>query len=114
MSVLRLYLGIMFLGLGVYTIVVGTTTGWNLAPSFIGDLFAVNWSGQFNFDFAIYLSLSAGWIAWRHNFTPAAIALALFAAVGGILVFAPYVIFQSLKADGNAAVLLLGPTRANR
>ncbi len=112
MSIFRTLMVIFFISIVLYTAKVGYDDGWNLFSIFIENLTALNWSGQFNLDFMTYLSLSGLWLAWRHHFSTIGIALALLAAVGGILVFAPYLFFASLQANGDMKVLLLGEERA--
>jgi len=69
MTVLRSIIAALGLGLLVYTLAVIPQHGINLLPVFLGDVFAVNWSGQFNLDFASYLLLSGLWVAWRGGFS---------------------------------------------
>ncbi len=75
---------------------------------------AMKWPGQFNCDFMGFLSLSALWLAWRNQFSPKGIALGVLGFFGGMMVLAPYLFFASLKANGDAQVLLLGEARAAR
>ena len=96
----------------VYTGVVGTTHGWRLLPVFFGDIAAMTWPGQFNLDFGCMLVFSGLWLAWRHHFTPAGLALGLLGAVGGTLVLAPYLLVASVQAQGDPKVMLLGKRRA--
>lgn len=96
----------------VYTGVVGTTHGWNLFPTFFGDIAAMNWPGQFNLDFSCLLVLSGLWLAWRNHFSPAGLALGLLGSVGGTLVLAPYLLLATIQAKGDVKVLLLGKVRA--
>jgi len=105
--VLILMIGVIL----VYTGIVGTTHGWNLAPVFFGDIAAMNWPGQFNLDFSCLLALSGLWLAWRHQFSPAGVALGLLGSVGGTLVLAPYLLFASFQAKGDVKALLLGKNR---
>ncbi len=63
MAQLRGILIVLFVGIALYTIVVVARDGFGLIPVFFGDLIAMNWSGQFNLDFACYLVLSALWVA---------------------------------------------------
>ena len=95
-----------------YTGVVGLNHGWNLFPVFFGDLAAMTWPGQFNLDFTGFLALSAQWLAWRHHFSPGGLALGLLGFVGGIMVPAPYLLYASFQARGDAKELLLGRVRA--
>lgn len=96
----------------VYTGVVGATHGWRLLPVFFGDIAAMTWPGQFNLDFSCMLVFSGLWLAWRHHFTPAGLALGLLGAAGGTLVLAPYLLVASVQAQGDSKVLLLGKRRA--
>jgi hypothetical protein len=112
MTFFRALMIAFFISIVLYTINVGYTDGWDLFSVFIENLTALNWSGQFNLDFMTYLSLSGLWLAWRHDFSWGGIALAVLAAIGGILVFAPYLFFASLTAKGNMKILLLGERRA--
>ena len=97
----------------VYTLAVVPTHGMALVPVFVSDLLALSWRGQFNLDFACYLVLSAVWVAWRGGFSPAALALAGLASVGGMLFFAPYVLVASLRSHGDTRRLLLGVNAAS-
>lgn len=108
MRVFHLLLFFFFAGIIVYTVVAGLNHGWDLVSVFFGELSAFSWSGQFNFDFLCYLSLSAIWTAWREKFSGRAIFLAVIALVFGILFFAPYLLYLSVKAKGDVRVLLLG------
>ncbi|MDJ0921498.1 MAG: hypothetical protein QNI84_10235 [Henriciella sp.] len=112
MTVLRIFLILAFLALAAYTLKAGFGHGWDLGAVFFGDLTAFNWSGQFNFDFLTYLWLSALWLAWRHDFSPLGIVLALIASVGGMLFLAPYLLIVSAQADGDLKTVLLGERRA--
>ena len=112
MGAFRAYLAIVVACLGTYTMVVGLNHGWNLLPVFFGDMAAMTWPGQFNFDFMSFLSLSGLWLAWRHHFSPGGLALGVLGFFGGMMVLAPYLFFASLKANGDVKVLLLGKARA--
>jgi hypothetical protein len=112
MIAFRCYLVCLVLALGGYTLLVGMEHGWNLLPIFFADIAAGTWPGQFNADFTCFLSLSALWLAWRHHFSAGGLALGLLGFFGGMMVLAPYLFFASLRARGDAAVLLLGEARA--
>lgn len=114
MNLFRAYLVLVVLGLGAYTLVVGSHHGWHLLPVFFGDIAAMTWPGQFNLDFLGFLSLSGLWVAWRHHFTPAGLALGLVAVFGGMMFLAPYLLWASARSGGDAGVLLLGPRRMGR
>jgi hypothetical protein len=96
----------------VYTGLVGSAQGWNFMPVFFEAIFAMTWAGQFNLDFSCLLLLSGLWLAWRHRFSPAGIALGLLALVGGSPLLCTYLLIGSLQANGNMEVLLLGKARA--
>ena len=69
------------------------------------------WPGQFNLDFLCFLVLSALWVAWRHQFSPAGLLLAVAAFFGGALFLSAYVLIVS-TAERDMRVLLLGEARA--
>jgi len=114
MTAFRIFLGAFFAVLFVYTAIVGINHGWNIMPIFFGDMAAMTWPGQFNLDFFGFLLLSGLWLSWRHEFTPAGLALGVLGIFGGIGFLAPYLIFASLQANGDPKVLFLGQARANR
>lgn len=114
MAMFRIYLVIVLAGLTGYTLAVGTDHGWNLLPIFFSNIAELNWSGQFNVDFMTFLGLSGIWIAWRHQFTARAMALGIVAVFGGMMFLAPYLLWASVKAGGDAVTLLLGKERAAR
>jgi len=109
----RILLAIMIAGILGYTGIVGVNHGWNLFPVFFGDMAAMTWPGQFNFDFTCFLTLFGLWLAWRHHFSPGRLALGVLGFLGGIIVLAPYLFFASFKANGDMKALLLGKVRAN-
>jgi hypothetical protein len=88
-----------------YTLIVGVEHGWNLLPQFFGDLAALAWPGQFNLDFTCFLALSATWVAWRHRFSSAGLALALVAFFGGFMFLAPYLLVIARGARSPEALL---------
>lgn len=112
MNAFRAYLVIVVLVIGAYTAVVIANHGMGLLQVFFADMAKVAWPGQFNLDFMAFLSFSALWLAWRHRFSPAGLAL----GVGGFFLGAPYLaiylLVQIRRTDGDAAALLLGPERA--
>ena len=85
----------------------------NLLPIFFGDMVAMTWAGQFNFDFMCFLTLSGLWLTWRHHFSAGGLALGVLGFFGGIMVLAPYLLLASYKANGDIKILLLGKVRAN-
>jgi len=114
MTMFRAYLIVVLAGLSGYTLIVGTQHGWNLLPVFFSNIADMGWPGQFNVDFMTFLGLSGIWVAWRHQFTGAAIALGVVAFFGGMMFLAPYLLWASVQAGGDAKVLLLGRARAAR
>lgn len=111
MNAFRSLLVLMMVSIVVYTLITITNYGWNLFPSYLGDMVAMTWSGQFNLDFTCFLVLSGLWIAWRHQFSLGGLALGLLGIVGGIMVLAPYLLFATFQANGNMNGLLLGKKR---
>jgi len=81
---------------------------------FFGDIARMGWPGQFNLDFLGLLTLSGLWLAWRHHFSPAGLALGVAGVFGGAPVLTAYLFVASLEAKGDPATLLLGRTRAQR
>lgn len=112
MTIFRIYLVIVIICLGTYTTMVGLNHGWNLMPIFFGDIGAMTWPGQFNFDFTTFLILSALWVSWRHQFSGGGLALGVVALFGGMMFLAPYLMYATAQASGDAKVLFLGKARA--
>lgn len=108
MILFRLLLVLIFTAISLYTGVVIAHHGLNLLPVFFGDMTALAWPGQFNLDFMCMLALSALWVAWRHRFDAAGIALGLVAFFGGALFLSVYLLIESFRAGGDVRVLLLG------
>jgi len=74
----------MFVALIAYTAVTISNHGSNLIPIFFGDMRAMAWPGQFNFDFMGFLLLSGLWVSWRHCFKPTGLALGIVAVLAGL------------------------------
>jgi hypothetical protein len=68
--------------------------------------------GQFNLDFLSLLTLSAVWVAWRHQFSVAGLGLAALALFGGGLFLTAYLFILSVQSRGNVKEVLLGKPRA--
>ena len=111
MNLFRLFLFVLFLSLVIYTIITISNHGWNLLPVFFGDMKAMTWPGQFNFDFFGFLLLSGLWVSWRNNFTTAGILLGLVAVFGGILFLSAYLIYLSFHTNGDIKLMMLGSNR---
>lgn len=101
----------MIIGIIVYTSIVGLNHGWNLFPQFFGDMIAMTWPGQFNFDFMCLLIFSGLWLAWRHRFSPVGIIFGILGLFGGTMFLAPYLLIVSFKANGNMHKILLGSSQ---
>jgi hypothetical protein len=114
MLLFQAYLVVVLACLTVYTVMVGLSHGWNLLPIFFSNIAEMTWSGQFNLDFMSFVGLSGIWVAWRHQFTGGAIALGVVAFFGGMMFLAPYLLWASAQARGDAKVLLLGKGRTSR
>ncbi len=108
MMILRIVAIFYFVAVAALTYTAASQTGMNLSEVFIGDITAMNWSGQFNVDFLAYLSLSAIWIGWRHKFSTGGILLMPLAQVGGILFLTPYLLWAIADAKGDPVKLLVG------
>ena len=113
MILFRTFLVLFLLALTGYTALVIADHGWNLLAVFFSDLSAVNWPGQFNFDFMGFLALSALWTAWRHQFSVSGLVLGLIAFFGGMMFLTIYLLVASYQVKGDLKALLLGPQRAN-
>ena len=112
MTLFRIFLAVFFLALLGYTLKIGMAQGWNLIPLFFAEIKAMTWQGQFNFDFAGFLLLSALWCGWRNHFSPAGWALALLGATGGMLFLSAYLLYLSARAKGDINTILLGEKRS--
>ena len=110
----RIYLAAFFACLVVYTAIVIASQGWGLFAIFFGDIAAMTWPGQFNFDFMGFLTLSGLWLAWRHQFSPIGLVLGLIGIFGGMGFLVPYLLIASFYANGNMSELLLGKGRSRQ
>ena len=111
MRAFRTLLTVIFVAIVGYTAVTIANHGMNLLAIFFGDMATMTWPGQFNLDFMCMLTLSGLWVAWRHEFTPAGIALGLLALFGGALFLSAYLLIVTSR-EQDVRVLLLGPGRA--
>ncbi|MBM4245754.1 MAG: hypothetical protein FJ148_18440 [Deltaproteobacteria bacterium] len=111
MASFRILLAVIFVGIAGYTAVTIANHGMNLMPVFFGDMAEMAWPGQFNFDFMCMLLLSGLWVSWRHEFSPAGLALGLVAVFGGASFLSAYLLIVTSK-EKDVRVLLLGPGRA--
>lgn len=97
--------------LAAYTAAVIKWHGVDLLPIFFGDIGRLAWPGQFNLDFLCFLMLSALWTAWRNEFSPMGLVLALLAFFGGAGFLLPYLLFLTIRTGGDMAILFLGARR---
>jgi len=104
----RVVLAVMLVVLAGYTAAVISNHGWDLLSVFFGDMATMAWPGQFNLDFLCMLTLSAIWVAWRHRFSTAGLALGLLALFGGALFLTIYLLIISGQVRGDPRRLLLG------
>ena len=111
---LRLILSLMLVAVVAYTGVVIARHGPDLFPVFFGDIARMGWAGQFNLDFMCMLALSALWVAWRHRFSAAGLALALLAFIGGTPFLCIYLLIESTRSGGDMRALLLGLRQDDR
>ena len=107
----RVFMVVIFVSLVAYTAVTISTHGWNLVPIFFGDMQAMTWPGQFNFDFMGFLLLSGLWVSWRHQFSATGLLLGAIAVFGGMMFLSVDLFIASTRARGNVKELLLGRSR---
>lgn len=112
MTPFRVLLVTIFTTVVVYTAFVVADPGMGLLTIFVGDIARMEWPGQFNLDFLGFLVLSGSWLAWRHHFSPAGLALGVLGLFGGVPVLTAYLFVTSFAVHGDVAALLLGPSRA--
>jgi len=108
MTFFRGFLLIVFVSILIYTAVTISGHGLNLLPVFFGDMKAMAWPGQFNFDFMMFLALSALWTAWRNNYSTKGLCLAVAAFFGGMLFLSAYLLFLTFRADGSLLHVMIG------
>lgn len=113
MAAFRVLLVVIFVGIVGYTLVVVANHGFGLFPVFFGDIGKLGWPGQFNLDFLGFLVLSGLWLAWRHQFSPAGLALGVLGLFGGAPVLTAYLLIASFAVKGDVRALLLGSARTN-
>ena len=113
MTAFRILLVILLLAVVTYTIPVAIEEGLSpLIPTFFGDILAMTWPGQFNFDFFGFLILSATWTAWRNQFSAPGLGLALVALFGGIPFLTTYLLYLSYQTNGGYRVMVPGEARS--
>lgn len=112
MLFLRFYLITLFVAVSSYAAVVTMTYGGSWFTIFMNDLLAMNWPGQFNFDFMCVLALIGLWVAWRHQFSPLGLLLGLCGFLGGAFFLTVYLFVNSYLVKGDAVALLVGRERS--
>jgi len=95
-----------------YTAIVIANHGMGLLNVFFGDMAAMGWPGQFNLDFLSLLTLSGLWVAWRHQFSGAGLALGVLALLGGGLFLTTHMLSVTAQSSGDVKEVLLGKARA--
>lgn len=75
-------------------------SGMAAAETFTGDIQALSWRAQFNLDFLAHLTLFGVWVAWRHRFEPAGLALGLACVLGGGAFSLANLLCASITAKG--------------
>jgi len=111
MTGFRILLGAFLGALLIYTVVVVVDHGLNYVPTAYGDIAGMAWAGQFDVDFLEMLTVSGLWVAWRHQFSAAGLALGVLAFLGGALFLGVYLLVLSLRAKAGLPEILLGPSR---
>lgn len=111
MTMFRTFLAVLFFSLIAYTAVTISNHGLTLFPIFFGDMLAMTWPGQFNFDFFGFLLLSGLWVSWRNNFSFIGLALGVLAVFGGILFLSAYLFYLSFQTNGSINKIMLGDKR---
>ena len=112
MTLFRLLLIALFLGVVGYTIPVLMEHGFNLFPVFFGDIGKMAWPGQFNVDFMGFLTLAGVWVMWRNHFAPTSIPLGILAFLGGIPFLTAYLLILSFQPGADMKTIMLGRQRA--
>ena len=107
-TLLKVLLFILTIVIAAYTALVISTDGLGLFQIFFANIAALNWNGQFNLDFSLYLLLSALWIMWRSKFDATSVIIGLIAGVLGMVVFAPYLLYLFKEENGDLKGVLLG------
>lgn len=107
MAALRLYLAAAWLGVAAVTLWALATLGVSgLIATLAADL-GQPWRAQLDADLEAHLLLVAGWIAWRHRWSPGGLLTGAAAVLLGALITLPYLLVESFKAS-DARALLLG------
>lgn len=108
MPALRLFLIVGWVAVAVVTADAMTALGLGALVETVLEDVRHPWRLQLYLDFELHLLLFAGWIAWRER--PLALGLPCVAAtlVLGALFTLPYLLFATVRAEGDPRRLLLG------
>ena len=108
MTVFRLLLVLLWLVIAAVTVNALIDQGLAAAPiTFISDL-AHPWRAQFYADLEAHLLLVGAWMIYRERSRGVGIACAMLTLLLGALFSLAYVLAASIRARGDARVLLLG------
>ncbi|MCX6317153.1 MAG: hypothetical protein NTW29_07670 [Bacteroidetes bacterium] len=105
---LKVLLILQTLAMLTYTFIALKQEGASLFYVFLSNIQELSWNGQFNLDFSCYLLLSGIWIMWRNKFAAPYILFGIVAAIAGIIVFAPYLLWLLVAEKGNLKRVLMG------
>lgn len=111
MNAFRTLLVLLFATIAIYTAIVIGEHGLGLFSVFLGDIAEMEWAGQFNVDFMCFLTLSATWLAWRHEFSPLGLALGVCGFFGGALFLSAYLLYLTFATNGRTDEIFLGNDR---
>lgn len=112
MNGFRAFLSLIFVGILIYTIITIANHGLDIFPIFFGDIKAMTWPGQFNFDFLGFLLLSGLWVCWRNQFKIFGMALGVLAVFGGMFFLSAYLLYLTFQTQGDIRKIMLGDARA--
>jgi len=108
MTVLRFMLVLATVAIFAVTIAAAKRAGINWPAAFMSDLLALNWRSQFNADLVIHLALVGCWVAWREGWGAKGAVFGVFCVVWGGMFTFPYVLIESIRADGDPERIFLG------
>ncbi len=108
MLTLRLFLIASTVAIYALTVIAWVSQGINWPAVAVGDLRALNWRSQFNFDFIGYLIVFAIWVAWREGATVKGYVFGFLSIVLGGMFSFPYLLHATYASDGDMRALLLG------
>ena len=108
MTAFRAFLAALVAIISIYTVVTVSSHGIDFISPFFTQLAVFDWQGQFNLDFGSFILLTGVWIAWRGGFTGRSIVFGATAPVLGMPFLASYLIWLSIRTDGDVHRMLLG------